>query len=232
MGPSSQNAYLSGPFLRGCLTANRYDGPPNNDIAYYKNIYLLNDRLASDMCLQCYLNVQPDLWLNELDSGTAELRRTVLSRLSVGPRKRSLTPQPSEQCQDSFCAAAVNKLRSLSGCCTAHEKLKVIVDTIELLTQFCSARTGKTWPAETGQLLDVLQFVLVRAQVPHFSAELHFIQDFSTHPINEEMLEITADFGTRLMGFEENVCGFDPHMMSFLLTSLSAAYQVLRDGLN
>ncbi|KAG7208800.1 hypothetical protein KM043_014993 [Ampulex compressa] len=123
------------------------------DDAYWERLMKWNKQ--PDLTLMAFLEIDQKFWKN---AGVINLTENPL-------------PEP-------YFSDAIETLQQLKTTFSPLEKLLVVRNTFEQMTQAVQKQLGTTYLWTMDELLPVFSFVVVRASVLQLGSEIHFIEDF------------------------------------------------------
>ena len=126
------------------------------DDAYWKRLMKWNKQ--PDITLMAFLDIDQKFWKNA----------TVMNLSENGLSYQS----------ESYFSDAIETLQQLKTTFSPLEKLLVVRNTFEQMTQAVQKQLGSTYLWTMDELFPVFYFVVVRASVLQLGSEIHFIEDF------------------------------------------------------
>ncbi|XP_015437908.1 PREDICTED: alsin [Dufourea novaeangliae] len=138
------------------------------DDAYWERLMKWNKQ--SDMTLMAFLDIDEKFW------GNANM---------INLNENELQHQ-----NESYFNEAVEALQQLKTTFSPLEKLLVVRNTFEQMTQTVQKQLGTTYLWTMDELFPVFCFVVVRASVLQLGSEIHFIEDFMARSLQNGELGI------------------------------------------
>lgn len=126
------------------------------DDAYWKRLLKWNKQ--PDITLMAFLGIDPKFWKSANSNHLGE------------------NPLPSDS--ELLFGDAVETLQQLKTTFSPLEKLLVIRNTFEQMTQAVQRQLGSTYLWTMDELFPVFHFVVVRARVLQLGSEINFVEDF------------------------------------------------------